>query len=31
MGRAVAGAVLALVLLAACGAKEAARPAGGES
>lgn len=27
MGRAVAGAVLALVLLAACGAKEAARPA----
>jgi hypothetical protein len=31
MGRAAAGAVLALVLLAACGAKEAARPAGGES
>jgi hypothetical protein len=31
MGRAVAGAVLALVLLAACGAKEATRPAAGES
>jgi hypothetical protein len=31
MGRAAAGAVLALVLLAACGAKEAARPAAGES
>jgi hypothetical protein len=31
MGRAVAGAVLALVLLAACGAKEATRPADDES
>jgi hypothetical protein len=31
MGRAAAGAVLALVLLAACGAKEAARPAADES
>ena len=31
MGRAAAGAVLALVLLAACGAKEAAPPAAGES
>jgi hypothetical protein len=31
MGRAVAGAVLALVLLAACGAKDGARPAAGES
>jgi len=31
MGRAVAGAVLALVLLAACGAKEAARPAEGDA
>jgi hypothetical protein len=31
MRRAVAGAVLALVLLAACGAKDAARPATGES
>ena len=30
MGRAAAGAVLALVLLAACGAKEAARPAADE-
>jgi hypothetical protein len=31
MGRAAAGAVLTLVLLAACGAKEADRPAAGES
>jgi hypothetical protein len=31
MGRAAAGAVLALVLLAACGAKEAARPADDDS
>jgi len=31
MGRAAAGAVLALVLLAACGAKDAARPAADES
>jgi hypothetical protein len=31
MGRAAAGAVLALVLLAACGAKEANRPATDES
>jgi hypothetical protein len=31
MGRAAAGAVLALVLLAACGAKETARPADDES
>jgi hypothetical protein len=31
MGRVAAGAVLALVLLAACGAKEAARPAERES
>jgi hypothetical protein len=31
MGQAAVGAVLALVLLAACGAKEAARPAPGES
>ena len=31
MGRAAAGAVLALVLLAACGATEAARPAEEES
>jgi hypothetical protein len=31
MGRAAAGAVLALVLLAACGAKDAARPTVSES
>jgi hypothetical protein len=31
MGRAAAAAVLALVLLAACGAKEGVRPAAGES
>ena len=31
MGRAAAGAVLALVLLAACGAKEAARPTADDS
>jgi hypothetical protein len=31
MARAAAGAVLALVLLAACGAKDAAPPAAGES